>query len=42
MDPMTIFLIIFYMLSMIIFGPIIFLICIYLPEIPVRYIKSRR
>ncbi|XP_037825137.1 uncharacterized protein LOC119613232 isoform X10 [Lucilia sericata] len=42
MDAFTIFTLFFWLAFYIIFGPLMYFICVYLPELPVRYIKSLR
>ncbi|XP_030384864.1 uncharacterized protein LOC115632034 isoform X2 [Scaptodrosophila lebanonensis] len=42
MDAFTVFNIIYWIICMILFGPIMFFISVYLPELPVRYVKSMR
>ncbi|XP_069964055.1 uncharacterized protein [Bactrocera oleae] len=42
MDILTLLTILFWLVLTLLFGPILFFVCIYLPELPVRYIKRIR
>ncbi|XP_073846809.1 uncharacterized protein isoform X2 [Musca autumnalis] len=42
MEAFTIFCIYFWFLFFLIFGPMVFFICIHLPEVSVQYIKKLR
>ncbi|XP_017488012.1 PREDICTED: uncharacterized protein LOC108376321 [Rhagoletis zephyria] len=42
MDPSDIFTIFCWLICTLLFGPTLFFLCIYLPELPVRYIKRIR
>ncbi|XP_033148949.1 uncharacterized protein LOC117134646 [Drosophila busckii] len=42
MDAITVFGVIYWLICMLLFGPIMFFVSVYLPELPVRYIKSLR
>ncbi|XP_018793698.1 PREDICTED: uncharacterized protein LOC108971841 isoform X2 [Bactrocera latifrons] len=42
MDPLTLLIIICWLVLALLFSPILFFVCIYLPELPVRYIKRIR
>ncbi|XP_034651773.1 uncharacterized protein LOC117890807 [Drosophila subobscura] len=42
MEPFTFFGLLYWLLCMILFGPAMFFVSVYLPELPVRYVKSLR
>ncbi|XP_039227685.1 uncharacterized protein LOC122618001 [Drosophila teissieri] len=42
MDAITILGLIYWLICMIAFGPLMFFVCVYLPEVPVRYVKGLR
>ncbi|XP_068144240.1 uncharacterized protein [Drosophila tropicalis] len=42
MDTITLLGLASWLISMILFGPLMFFVCVYLPEVPVRYLKSLR
>ncbi|XP_034650414.1 uncharacterized protein LOC117889962 [Drosophila subobscura] len=42
MDTITFVGLLYWLLCMILFGPAMFFVAVYLPELPVRYVKSLR
>ncbi|XP_016968038.1 uncharacterized protein LOC108036422 [Drosophila biarmipes] len=42
MDAITVLGLVYWLICMILFGPLMFFVCVYLPEVPVRYVKSLR
>lgn len=42
MDALELFGLLYWLICMVLFGPMMFFVSVYLPEVPVRYVKSLR